>query len=165
MAVEYYVNDEHEHEIWLAAKNKPSDRELLYKFERGADVLISPDEQWLVVNDHMTSDESEVVLFKRGQGISFAEAKGAQIGPKAWNLFAKENQLAKPPGYDHQYVEAIQWSSNSRTFLLSISGHGGEGDGKYHLDPWFCVYDVTTRQPTLNFKLMNQDAFVVEHKK
>lgn len=59
----------------------------------------------------------------------------------------------------------IHWASNSKAFLVSIWGHGGEGGGKHHLDPWFCVYDVTALQPTVNFKFMNKDAFVIEQNK
>lgn len=100
--VEHYVDDAHNHKIWLAPRGHPSDRALLYRYGRSVAVLISPDEQWININDYALSDLAEVFLFRRIQGIRYSEVKETQIGQKAWMLFAKEYQLAKPPVYDHE---------------------------------------------------------------
>lgn len=160
--VEHYASDDGRREIWLAPKKSPSDRVLLYTHGRYAEVLMSPDEQWLVINDYAGSDIAHVLLFKRGQGISFSEVKGAEIGQKTWRFFAGQNRLIKSPDYHHMYVEGIRWASNSKALLVSIWGHS---DGKNYLDPWLCVFKIDSLRASLDLRLMNRDAFHSEDAK
>jgi hypothetical protein len=51
IVVEHYFNGEnYQREIWLAPVRRPSDRVLLYAHGRSADVLFSPNQQWLMIS-------------------------------------------------------------------------------------------------------------------
>ena len=56
--VEHYGRTDGLREIWLAPKDQPRNRQLLYSHGRRATVLFALNEQWLIVNDYAGSDES-----------------------------------------------------------------------------------------------------------
>ncbi len=162
LIIEHYASDAGLHEIWLAPRRSPSDRVLLYTHGRRAEVLMSPDEQRLAINDFAGSDISDVHLFRRAQGGGFSEVRQAQIGQKSWRLFSRQRHLAKPPDYHHAYVEAVRWASNSKALLVAIWGYS---DGKNYLDQWLCVFDTESLKASLTLTAMNRDAFRSESTK
>jgi hypothetical protein len=158
ISVEHYSGPDGDQEIWLASKTAPPERALLYRHHRQASVLLSPDEQWLVINDAWGSDILEPHLFKRAAGLAFSEVASAQMNEKAWRFFVTQNHLNEPPDYHHKHVAAILWASNSRAVLMSVNGYY---DIRSYLDPWLFVFDLNTLQPTMDFGLMNRGALHV----
>jgi len=160
IVIEHFATDEGRHEIWLTTKNGPADQALLYAHERYAEVLMSPDERWLVINDHAGSNVTDALLFKRDHGVWYSELKEAEISGKAWKLLAKGD--GRPPRYSHYYTNAIRWGSDSKAFLASIEAYdpvgGNEGEHE-SLDPWLFVFDVNSLHPTLDLGLLNRGAF------
>ncbi len=159
--IEHFATESGKHEIWLATKKGAADQALLYAHERHADVLMSPDERWLVINDHAGSNVSEALLLRRVEGIRYSEVKEAEISAKAWRLFAQRRGLAKPPRYSHDYTNAIRWGSDSKAFLASVEGHDpidGNGREPEAVDPWLFVFDATALRPSLDLGLLNRGA-------
>lgn len=159
ISIEYYSDGNGNNQIWLAPKDKPEGRVLLYEFQRSASVLMAPNEKILAINDDPTSS-GEPLLYKRGSGLKFEEIPGLGIGDKAFKFMAQETKLSPDlaNGVDHMLVTAVMWSSTSRAVLVSLGGHGGH----VRFDTWLCVYDVPTAKVTLSLAPMDVKALTHE---
>ena len=146
-------------EIWLSLRSDPSKKELLISHWRIAEVLMSDDEKWIIINNKFASDNSVPMLCRHAKGIDYKfvrDIADVSIGKRAWQFFEKEHHLKVPLDYGHEYVDAIRWGSNSHTVLLQIQGHEDES---HYLDPWFCVLNVETLALTLDLRELNMGAF------
>ena len=157
--IKHLVNNEGLRRIWLVSQANPSEQYLLFEHERDATVLFSPDQSFLAINNCWVSNEANVLLFKKVEGLQYREVKEANVSDKAWSLFCKVNKL-KETGFDHLYVNAIAWSSDSKNLLLSLDGHSGKAN--YYADSWFCVFNMESLKPSLEFKDMNRGAVHIE---
>jgi len=164
IVVNYYRSVKQEgNQIWLSTgENKQKKQILLYEFNRDAEVIFSPDEEWLIINDHTGSNIFEVLLFKKHKGIHYREVKEAVVTGKAWTLFATSNALPKKINLFHSYIEGVRWSADSKAFLLVLWGHTDEN---HYLDDWFCVYDLNKFQPSMNLELMNRNTVHIKNEK
>ncbi|MEO5359705.1 MAG: hypothetical protein H7843_04580 [Nitrospirota bacterium] len=143
-------------DIWLYSKNNPSKKALLFSYERDADVLISPDEKWLVINYRAGTTDTDALLYKNAKGLEYEVSE--LLNDKAWDLFRKTHKQYKIPDFGHSYAEAVRWSSDSKSILLYIYGH--DDLSPKTLEPWFCVYDLTTGKMTLDFnRIFNRDTY------
>ena len=161
IVIQHFAIDAGRQEIWLATKKGPADQALLYAHERHAEVLMSPDERWLVINDHAGSNVTEALLFERDHGVRYSEVKEAEISAKAWGLFAQRSGLAKSPRYDHHYTNAIRWRDDATAFLASIEGHNpidGLDNAPQYVDSWLFVFDVNSLRPSLDLGVLNRGA-------
>lgn len=164
--IEHYTSDTEgpdgiRHQIWLSPYNHRGDRVLLFAHGRSADVIFSPNEEWLTINDYPTSDFAFVYLFKRIKkfDLQYSEVKGANVSEKVFKFFAKQNGLSKVPEMHHQYVNVLQWASDSQSFLVLVRGYGDSGDYIHYIDNGICLFSVDTFQPSFDFKKMNRDVF------
>jgi hypothetical protein len=164
--VEHYYNLEAQdvmatRQIWLVSKSNPKIRYLLYKHGRSADVLFSPDQNWLVINDFLGSNVSTVLLYKKKDELQYAEVKDAAIDGKAISLFARDNKLREPLRFAHSYVKVVRWADDSKAFLLILEGslENTPKDNLLFFDPWMCVFDLTNFEVSLDLRLMNRDIF------
>lgn len=153
--IQYYSNPSGQHQIWLALKSNPSNQVELFEFDRDATVLMAPNEQKLVINDFPTSSGGGPRLYKRTTGLQFQEVANEKISDKAFKFFVRETHL--PPrlrnAFDHFSTTAFRWAKDSGATLLSLSGHGGS---HVQVDSWLCVYDLDSREPSLNLRIMNE---------
>lgn len=127
-------------QIWLRdtqGKNAPT---LLFEHYRGADVLFSPNEKWIVINNYFDSGSTEVRLFQKTTGLNYQEMKKADATQKCWALLDRTVGRLVSKALDHSYIRAIQWAAASRAVLLVASGHlTGE---PLQVNDWFCVFDI-----------------------
>jgi hypothetical protein len=159
--VEHYVNAKtYDREVWLAPVSKEADRVLLYKHGRSVDILFSPDEQWLIVNDFLGSNQAEPILFKHRRSVEYTGVDNS-IGEKVWQLVGKDYPIVLSQDFGHQYVEALRWSNDSKAFLLAAYGHLDDTD-RQSLDPWLCVFKVADFSLTLDLRPMNGGALVYD---
>jgi hypothetical protein len=160
MIAEYICRGEMEYarEIWLSLASDPLQKELLFKHNRYAQVIMSPDEKWIVLNNDFASNVSDPLLCKRGKGLKFdLVGKPGEIGMKIWTFFEKSNNVKAPLDYGHQYVDAVLWGSNSRTVLFCAKGHEDES---HYLNPWFCVFNVETDKLSLDLRELDKGSLV-----
>ncbi|MBF0459080.1 MAG: hypothetical protein HQK99_14415 [Nitrospirae bacterium] len=154
-------------EVWLYSANNPSKKVFLYSYDIYARILFSHDEKWLVLNNMYGSSGKDAILFREVEGLKYEEIEN--LYDKAWELFEKTHKKYKAhvfkkykrnliPFNDHSYAEAVLWSSDSKSVLIEIYGHHDEIPVR--LEPWYCIYDVTTGKMTLDFNsVFNRDTF------
>ncbi len=139
-------------QLWVRSKTNPSDATLIYEYVRDADVLFSPDEKWLIVNDYAGSNLSEIVLFRQERGTKFTQSQ-IDVTGIVWRSFSTRYRLRHGLDLDHQYIEGVRWAENSKAFLVVLWGHT---DINRYVDPWYCAFDLTTQRPSLDLAVMNR---------
>jgi len=158
--VEYRRTDTPEHlelegAIWLISNVNKTNRVLLYKYGRSAQLIFSPNEDRLVINDDHSSGESTVQLFRRVRSDDIAyevppEVAGHRrpLGILAWCFYSKEMggtgsdcDIGDPY---HVFIHAMAWRSDSSAVMIKI-GHGGSGSLYAPTTPYECWYEVENR--------------------
>jgi hypothetical protein len=146
--------------IVLSSLADPSQKELLFAYDRAADANLSPDGKWFIVNDRSFRNNCDPRLFKQQKGLKFAEVKDARIPQKAINFFISYNKypLSIRKHLSECIVESEVWSDNSKSLLLRISkGQTGEPLWVYN---WRCIYDLTTGKISTDLKVLNRGAIL-----
>ena len=139
-------------QIWLVSTSDPAVRHLLFTHERSASVLFSDDEEWLVINDHHLSNESQLLLFHRKGPLDYEQV--ADLTEAAWHYFDEQQRAKAPNGFDHAYVEAFRWAdSEPPTLLLLLDGHMNSHN---YTREWYCLYDVRAKTFSLDFGAHNR---------
>jgi hypothetical protein len=147
--------------IVLSSLADPSQKELLFEYDRAAQAELSPDGKWFIVNDRPVRGECNPRLFKQKKGLKFGEVEDAGIRKKAINFFIGENKYpASMRGHlmpeGDCYVESVLWSDDSKSLLLRLSkGQTGEPLWVYN---WRCVYDLKTGRVSTDLKVLNRGA-------
>jgi hypothetical protein len=161
--VEYLSPPEGEdmHQIWLVDTKNPKERRALYDYQRSATVQFSPDEKWLIVNDQVSSGMAEVTLFERKETLRYSQSD-LDLNEALWAFFYKQIdgksgiKFGRAEGQyslDHSYLSSELWSAGSDAILFSISGHAG---GQLWARTWYCVYDLTKKEVTLDLGVLNR---------
>ncbi len=135
--VEHYEsqrNDgDYERQIWLADKKNPKNRFLLFEHGRSAEVLFSPNQSWLIINNFYVSNLSDVLLYRKIDGLKYSEVKDADIFNKVEAICMKENKIKPSFAVGHLYAQALRWSADSNAIIVKMWGDGEDNnDGKYY---------------------------------
>lgn len=163
--VEHYEsqrNDgDYERQIWLADKKNPKNRFLLFEHGRSAEVLFSPNQSWLIINNFYVSNLSDVLLYRKIDGLKYSEVKDADIFNKVEAICMKENKIKPSFAVGHLYAQALRWSADSNAIIVKMWGDGEDNnDGKYyHLESWLCVFDIARKSADMDLRLMNKNVF------
>ncbi|GEM_PF-3394927 len=143
-------------QIWLRDIQGKISPSLLFEHHRGAKILFSPDERWIVVNDNPTSDFADVRLFRRSEGLSYHELNNAEAGKKCWALFDRISRRSISDKFDHRYVQAIRWAPDSRAVLLVARGYLSGEEQQFYTDDWRCIFDVDRLEASTDIRLMSR---------
>ncbi len=147
-------------QVWLVSTSDPAKRRLLFSHHRHAEVLFSPDENWLVINDHYASNESRLFLYRQRAPLDYERV--ADLTDAAWQFFDQRNDRKTGNGFDHSYVDAIRWGDDDPpTLLLYLRGHS---DSRNNTRDWYCLYDIRTKTFSTDLDAHNQKNTKLEHK-
>jgi hypothetical protein len=129
------------HGLFLVNKES-GESKLILGFERSADVLWSPDGQFLAVTNWFGSNVSEVFIFKVAT-IEKADIRGVlkkNIGVFPWTTDIENLS---------EYFEALSWETPSRLKFL-VRGHGLRKDKGVENFEEFYIYDTsgTIKKPS-----------------
>jgi hypothetical protein len=154
------TSDEGAKEIWLSEKDKKSAAVKLCDTPGWGNLEIhfSPDDYWLIVQDGGASLGVSLRLFKRDKGVVFKEIENADINGKAERLALQQNGLPPKEVLDHLYVQCLAWSSDSKTVLVRISGHGGTPNFGVVIGGWQGIYDLGSSSFNFDLAKMNRGA-------
>ena len=137
----------------------PSQKELLFEYDREAVANLSPNGKWIVINDRPVRGECNPRLFKQKAGLKFTEVENGGIRKKAIEFFIRFNKYPRGIG-EHMFpegaciVESELWVDDSKSLLLRLSkGQTGE---PLWINNWRCVYDLSTGQVSTDLKVLNR---------
>ena len=154
-----------ERKIFLSPADHPQDEVELCQTEGWGNLELhfSPDDSWLVIQDGGSSLGVAFRLFQRDRGVIYKELAKADIDGKAERAALEQNHLA-PDLLDHHYMKLLAWSADSKSFLFSLSGHGGDKESHVEITHWLGLYHLAPG--TIGFDLAEPDhAAVVRQKK
>jgi len=138
-------NQQDNREIWLYPNKKGAKGLRLYSFERDTDTFFSPDEQWVVVNDHVGSTNSFTALFNRIEGVKYSRI--GDPNASAQHLLEQESGIPEIwEMFHHRYFIFREWSTDSKSFVMALHGYA---DRDYSLDTWLCTFDLQTMKAYL----------------
>jgi hypothetical protein len=148
-------NEADDHEIWLVSAEDQTKRQLLFRHHRNAEVVFSPDENWLIINNHAGSGFSGVLLYRRKAVLDYAQV--ADLTEAAWKFFKERNGLAANP-FDHAYADALCWiSGDPPVLLIGLGGHtSGPAGVLKGSKGWYCLYDVLAKSFSTDFDALNK---------
>ena len=146
----------HDHEVWLVSNRDPTTRKLLFTHQRWVEVLFSPDEHWLVINDHTGSGETRLRLFRQTAFLDYKQAD--DLTDRAWEFLAAKTHRKNPPGFDHSYAAALRWTAD-QTFIACLHGHI---DSRNHVSDWLCFYDTSSKTFSTDLDAHNNRQVVLE---
>ncbi len=150
VAEHYFTLPDELRRIFLRETGSNSKPILLVSYNRDAQVLFSPDEKWLILNDNPGSNISEVRLFKRIRGLHYQEVTDAALHAKVWELFDLRHMPHNEVDYLHSYTYAICWGPTSDKLLIEIRADGLLLRDKLvvQFGPWRCVYNIKSTTAT-----------------
>ena len=138
--------------IWLIPEADESRRRVLYKFQRNAQVRFSPDEQWLLISDHPSSNGGGAQLYRRTRADDFLyevpedlQRASARIDDLAWSFYLGEVGLPSDASRDHVRIDGADWQPDSSAFTLRFVSFGSGGADTVPT-PWLCRYDLATQR-------------------
>jgi len=122
ITIRRHSSDSGKHEIWICDARGSDRSTRLYEYDRHADVLLSPDSEWIVVSDYVGSDSSEVIVFRRAKGTEYTR-EPVSIRERVWREYCLTHGIDEFKEFDHCYVRAVKWVNGSRELIVQIYGH------------------------------------------
>lgn len=147
--------------IYLSLAGHPRDEVELCQTEGSGNLELhfSPDDVWLVIQDGGSSLGVSLRLFQRDRGVIYKEMPKTDIDGKAERSALEQNGLAGDL-LDHRYTKLLAWSADSKSFLFSLSGHGGDDKNHVRLTRWLGIYDLASGH--IGFELSKPNHGAVE---
>ena len=146
--------------IYLSGAGHPQDEVELCHTEGSGNLEMhfAPDDSSLVVQDGGSSLGVSLRLFQRDRGVSYKEITKADIDGKAERAALEQELL------DHRYVKLLVWSADSKSFLFSLSGHGGDQKSQVRINRWLGIYDLASGNITFDLGKTNRAALEMSAK-
>ena len=144
--------------IYLSVKDHPQDQVALCQTPGwgNLEVHFSPDDYWIVVQDGGGSLGISLRLFRRETGVTYKEMTDVDMGRAAELAALQQNDLPPKELLDHRYMKLLAWSADSKGFVFSLSGHGGDGKIHIRINNWIGIYDLATGAIDFDLTKVNQ---------
>ena len=115
-------------------------------------VLISPDDQWVAVNERDTVNGGGVRLYRREGSSSGRYVAANDTGPQGrtlqdavWQTYANASHVEPNTPRRNVTVDATAWENDSRRLNLAVA-YLATRDNPDVPEPWNCSYDVVSKQ-------------------
>jgi hypothetical protein len=139
--------------IYLISQADEAKRYPLQKSsEDTADVLFSPDENWLVLNQRAHLNDSSGQLFSRAHPgeveyseVAHVKAADQSLTESAWRFYLKEVALPEGTLRDQVRLSAVDWKPDSSAVKLRFDSFGPDGQ-KLVPRPYVCAYRVSDKR-------------------
>jgi hypothetical protein len=125
---------------------------VLYESKHNAWVLVSPDDQWIVVNERTGTDGGGARLY-RGSGnspVRYTVADGA--GPEGrglqdmvWQSYLNATHASPNTPRRGVTIDATNWENDSRRLNLLMS-YLPMANNQDVPEPWRCTYDIMSKR-------------------
>ena len=138
-------------QIALQDSHNPANSAVLAQYKRNAWVVISPDDQWVILN---TRDgvESGAQLYHRVSAAPLKyevpqELRGnnAALQDLVWQTYLAQTRQEPNTDRTRVTIDGLAWEPDSHVVTLSVAPIATK-DNAALPEPWTCTYDVTTKQ-------------------
>lgn len=138
-------------QIALQDANNPANRTVLAQYKRNAWVVISPDDEWIVLNNR-DGAAAGAQLYHRTSGAPLKyevppelRGEGAGLQDVVWKSYLGDSPQDQSGDRSRVTIDGIAWEPDAHRVTLSVAPIASKNDTALP-EPWTCIYDVTTRQ-------------------
>lgn len=135
-------------EIALQDANNSANTTILAQYRRNAWVVISPNDDWLVLNTRDGRDNG-AQLYHRVSAAPLKyevppglQGNGGTLQDLAWQAYLAETRQDPKTDRSRVTIDGIAWDSDSQQITLSVAPIATKNDAALP-EPWTCLYDVT----------------------
>jgi hypothetical protein len=130
--------------------HRPGGSAVLCESKRSAWALISPDDQWIVVDDRGATDGGGARLYRRNSDASIpfvlAQETGApSLQDMVWKAYLNATRADPNTPRRGVTIDATGWENDSRKLDVSVA-YLPTRDNPDVPEPWSCTYDVASKQ-------------------
>jgi hypothetical protein len=138
-------------QIALQDAHNPANTAVLAKYKRNAWVVVSPNDEWVVLNNR-DGAESGAQLYHRVSTAPLKyeipeglRANGGALQDVVWQSYLGDTQQAADTDRSRVTIDGIAWEPDSHKISVSVAPIATKDDTALP-EPWTCTYDVTTKQ-------------------
>ena len=138
-------------QISLRDARNASNTTVLAQYKRNAWVVVSPDDEWVVLNTR-DGAENGAQLYHRVSSSPLKYEVPAELRANAgglqnvvWQSYLKATQQDASAERSRMTIDGIAWEPDSHRVSVSVAPIATKDDVTLP-EPWTCTYDVTTKQ-------------------
>ena len=138
-------------QIALQDAKNPANTTVLAQYKRNAWVVLSPDDEWIVLNSRDgTANGAQLYHRVSTAPLKYEvpqELRGTAGGLQdvVWQAYLGDTQQDPNTDRSRVTVDGIAWEPDSHRVTLSVAPIASKDDAALP-EPWTCSYDVTTKQ-------------------
>src|ERR1700693_370538 len=139
-------------QIVLESVNHAGESKVFFEYQRNAWILISPNDQWIVLNNRPRAGHSELQLYQHeGQGsLDYAapeEVQGpdTQLDQIVWKYYLQELGLPAETPREGVAIDAVGWEADSKKLAVTVVVAEADAEDKVP-PPWSGVVDVAPKE-------------------
>jgi YARHG domain len=130
--------------------HRPGGSAVLCESKRAAWALISPDDQWIVVDDRGATDGGGARLYRRNSDASIPFVLAQETGAPSpqdmvWKAYLNATHADPNTPRRGVTIDATGWENDSRKLDVSVA-YLPTRDNPDVPEPWSCTYDVASKQ-------------------
>src|SRR2546423_1409263 len=138
-------------QISLKDAHNAANTAILAQYKRNAWVVVSPDDQWIVLNNRDGTD-SGAQIYHRGSAVPLKyavpdelRANGSGLQDLVWQSYLEGTQQDPNTERSRVTIDGIAWQPDSHHVSISVAPIASKNDEALP-EPWTCTYDVATKQ-------------------
>ena len=139
-------------QIVLEKVANPSEQTVFFEYKRNAWILISPNDEWIALNNRPEAGQSDLQLYHRTSPDSLnyeipEDFRGQDQGldDAAWNAYLEAMELPEGTEREGVTIDATGWNPDSKVLNIAVTVAPASEDDQVPA-PWACTFDVTTNE-------------------
>jgi hypothetical protein len=139
-------------QIILENVQRPDQSTRLFEYQRNAWVLVSPNDEWIALNNRPKPGESELQLFHRTVPDSLKyeipeEFRGEDrpLEQAVWSYYLQTMGLPEDTQRDGVTMDATGWDNDSSKLAISVTVAPADANDKVP-PPWTCTFDIASQE-------------------
>jgi YARHG domain len=139
-------------QIVLESVARPQDSTVFFEHQRNAWLLVSPNDEWIALNNRPKPAESELQVYHRTNADSLKyeipedfRGDDRPLETAVWNYYLQTMGLPEDTQPDGVIMDATGWDNDSRKLAISVTVVPGDPDDKVP-PPWNCTFDVASQE-------------------
>jgi hypothetical protein len=140
------------HQIVLESVAHPNDSAVFFEHQRNAWLLVSPNDEWIALNNRPNPGESQLQLYHRAQADSLKyeipeEFRGDDrpLETAIWHYYLETMGLPEDTQREGVIMDATGWEPDSNKLAISVTVVPTDPDDKVP-PPWTCSFNIASEE-------------------
>ncbi len=140
------------HQIIIESVEHPGESKVFFGFQRAAWILISPNDEWIALNNRPSAGHSELRIYHHdGPGLldyipsNETDEGGATFDQVIWNYYVQQLELSPDSPREGVTIDGVGWDPTSEKLAVTVTVEQADGSDEVP-PPWNCVVDLATKE-------------------